>query len=141
MKKSRAATCMACALALWAQAAAAQEPAAEEDFDYDAAVEDLPIDSEIYEPPLTFNLYSGGEMTFYGQFTPVFQSFDDGEETTSGIVDNGNWNSRLGFTIVQPSGDATLRLRFETALGLRSSVAVSQDFTPEWIEWQHTALR
>ena len=132
---------MACALALWAQAAAAQDPAAEEDFDYDAAVEDLPIESEIYEPPLTFNLYSGGVMTFYGQFNPVFQSFDDGEETTSGIVDNGNWNSRLGFTLVQPSGDVTLRLRFETALGLRSSAAVAQDFTPEWIDWQRTALR
>jgi hypothetical protein len=132
---------MAWVLVVWAQAAAAQDPAAEEDFDYDAAVEDLPIESEIYEPPLTFNLFSGGVMTFYGQFNPVFQSFDDGEETTSGIVDNGNWNSRLGFTIVQPSGDVTLRLRFETALGLRSSAAVAQDFTPDWIDWQSTALR
>ncbi len=132
---------MLCALAVLVQAAAAQDPAAEEDFDYDAAVGDIPIESEIYEPPLTFNLYSGGVMTFYGQFSPVFQSFDDGEETTSGIVDNGNWNSRLGFTLVQPSGDVTLRLRFETALGLRSSAAVAQDFTPEWIDWQSTALR
>jgi len=80
-------------------------------------------------------------MTFYGQFNPVFQSFDDGGETTSGIVDNGNWNSRLGFTVVQPSGDITLRARFETGLGFRNSAAVSQDFTPEWIDWQATALR
>jgi hypothetical protein len=138
MKASLAGPCIACALALWIPAAAAEEEA---DFDYDAAVEDLPIESEIYEPPLTFNLTSGGVMTFYGQFNPVFQSFDDGEETTSGIVDNGNWNSRVGFTIVQPSGDMTLRARFETGFGFRNSAAVSQDFTPEWIDWQATSLR
>jgi hypothetical protein len=76
--------------------------------------------SEIYEPPLTFNLYSGGVMTFYGQFSPVFQSFDDGEETTSGIVDNGNWNSRLGSMIPSPSGPVR-RIRL-TALAHSGSV-------------------
>jgi hypothetical protein len=35
---------MLCALAVLVQAAAAQDPAAEEDFDYDAAVGDIPID-------------------------------------------------------------------------------------------------
>ena len=79
-------------------------------------------------------------MTFYGQFNPVFQSFDDGEETTSGIVDNGNWNSRVGFTLVQPSGDITLRARFETGLGFRNSALVSQEFTPEWIDWQRNRV-
>ena len=140
MRTSFAGYCLAGVLALWAPAAVAEEQT-EADFDYDAVIEDLPIESEIYEPPLTFNLYSGGVMTFYGQFNPVFQSFDDGEETTSGIVDNGNWNSRVGFTLVQPSGDVTLRLRFETGLGLRSSAAVSQEFTPDWIDWQRTSLR
>lgn len=140
MRRSFPVQCLAGALALWAPAAVAQEQT-EADFDYDALIEDLPIESEIFEPPLTFNLYSGGVMTFYGQFNPAFQSFDDGEETTSGLVDNGNWNSRLGFTLVQPSGDMTLRLRFETGLGLRSSAAVSQDFTPDWIDWQATSLR
>ncbi len=140
MGKSFAVPCMACALALSVPSAAAQEQA-EADFDYDAAIEDIPIESEVYEPPLTFNLFSGGVMTFYGQFNPTFQSFDDGEETTSGIVDNGNWNTRLGFTIVQPSDEITLRVRFETGLGLRNSAAISQDFTPEWIDWQRTALR
>jgi hypothetical protein len=131
---------MACALVIGASAAAAQEKA-EGDFDYDALIEELPIESEVFGPPLTFNLFSGGEMTFYGQFNPVLQSFDDGEETTSGIVDNGNWNSRVGFTIVQPTGDLILRARFETGLGFRNSALVSQDFTPEWIDWQPTSLR
>ena len=128
------------AFTLLGTAASAQEQT-EADFDYDALIEDLPIESEVFEPPLTFNLTSGGVMTFYGQFNPVFQSFDDGDEVTSGIVDNGNWNSRLGFTLVQPSGDMTLRVRFETGLGFRNSALVSQDFTPEWIDWQRTALR
>jgi hypothetical protein len=132
--------CMACALVLWASAAVAQE-AVEADFDYDALIEDLPIESEVYEPPLTFNMFSGGVFTFYGQFNPTYQSFNDGEETTDGIVDNGNWNSRLGFTIIQPVDEFTLRVRFETGLGLRNSALVSQEFTPEWIDWQRTALR
>jgi hypothetical protein len=135
MGKTLAGACLACVLALWVPSAIAQETT-DAEFDYDAAVEDLPIESEVYEPPLTFNLTSGGVMTFYGQFNPVFQSFDDGEETTSGIVDNGNWNSRVGFTIVQPSGDITLRARFETGFGFRNSALVAQDFTPEWIDWQ-----
>jgi hypothetical protein len=140
MGKSFAGLCIACGLALWAPAAVAEDPA-EADFDYDALIEDIPIKSEVLQPPLTFNLDSGGVMTFYGQFNPTYQSFYDGEQTTSGIVDNGNWNSRLGFTIVQPADQITLRLRFETGLGLRSSAAVSQEFTPEWIDWQKTALR
>jgi hypothetical protein len=140
MRHSLTASCIVSALALWAPAAFAQEKT-DAEFDYDAAVEDLPIESEVYQPPLTFNLYSGGVMTFYGQFNPVFQSFDDGDEITSGIVDNGNWNSRLGFTLVQPTGDMTLRARFETGLGFRNSALVSQDFTPEWIDWQVTSLR
>lgn len=140
MRRLYMGACMASVLALLAPAAFAQEKT-DAEFDYDAAVEDLPIESEIYEPPLTFNLTSGGVMTFYGQFNPVFQSFDDGEETTSGIVDNGNWNSRVGFTLVQPSGDVTLRARFETGFGFRNSAAVAQDFTPDWIDWQATSLR
>jgi hypothetical protein len=90
---------------------------------------------------LVFRNRSGGEVTFYGQFNPTWQSFDDGGETTSGVVDNGNWNSRVGFRIVQPLDNATLRLRFETGLGLRNSAQISQTQTPPWIDWQRTSLR
>jgi hypothetical protein len=91
--------------------------------------------------PFTFRNASGGSVTFYGQFNPTYQSFDDGEETTSNIVDNGNWNSRLGFTISQPMGENTLRLRFETGLTMRNSSLVSQTQTPDWDEWERTLLR
>lgn len=80
-------------------------------------------------------------FTFYGQFNPVYQSFDDGGRTTSGLVDNGNWNSRIGFRVVQPMGDATLRLRFETGLGFRGSAGVSQLAKPEPISWNRRFLR
>jgi hypothetical protein len=97
----------------------------------------LPADNERF----VFRNQSGGEVTFYGQFNPTYQSFDDGGETTGGVVDNGNWNSRVGFRIVQPLDRVTLRLRFETGLGLRNSALVSQTETPSWIDWQRTSLR
>ena len=56
-------------------------------------------------------------------------------------MDNGNWNTRLGFTLTQSLDDIVLRARFETGLGLRNSALVSQDYEPEWINWQRTALR
>ena len=83
--------------------------------------------SEVYGPATTFTNPSGGVTTFYGQLNLTYQSFDDGGETTSRIVDNGNWNSRLGFTITQPVGENTLRLRFESGLTMRNSSLVSQD--------------
>ncbi len=140
MAKRFSFNCMVCAATLWASAAAAQQ-SNEADYDYDAAVEDIPIESEVYEEPLTFPLYNGGILNFYGQFNPAYQSFDDGDVTTRNIVDNGNWNSRVGFTITQPVDEGSVRVRFETGLGLRSSALVWQDFTPEWIDWQRTALR
>jgi hypothetical protein len=111
------------------------------DFDYDAVIEELPIVSEVYGPRLTFTNSRGGVATFYGQFNLAYQSFDDGQETTSNIVDNGNWNSRLGFTISQPTGENTLRWRFETGLTMRNSSLVSQTQTPDWGDWERTLLR
>lgn len=140
MKMHRLAQGIVLGCMMWCTGAQAQE-AAKTDFDYDASVEELPTDSEIYGPPLTFDMFSGGVMKFYGQFNPAVQSFDDGEETTASLVDNGNWNSRAGFTITQPLDGMILRARFETGLGFRSSAAVSQDETPDPIDWQRTALR
>ena len=109
--------------------------------DYDALVEELPIESEVFGPPLTFTNSSGGVTTFYGQVNLTYQSFDDGQETTSNIVDNGNWNSRLGFTISQPFGENTFRARFETGLTMRNSSLVNQNETPDWGDWERTLLR
>jgi hypothetical protein len=131
---------IACLLALCASSAAAQEQA-EEGFDYDALVEELPIESEVYGPVLTFTDENGVVTTVYGQVNLTYQSFDDGEETTSNIVDNGNWNSRLGITHTVPFEESTLRFRFETGLTLRNTAFVNQDETPDWDEWQRTLLR
>lgn len=113
-------------------------------YDYEDYIQpaDAVIESEPFTPRLTFTNRNGSEAVFYGQFSPTYQIFDDGEETTDGLVDNGNWNSRLGFLVRVPLNETTLlRFRFESALGLRSSAGVSQEFRPDRIDWQRTALR
>jgi hypothetical protein len=101
---------------------------------------EAPIESELFEPPLTFDTPLG-VVTLYGQVNLAYQSFDDGGTTTDGIVDNGNWNTRLGFLVYKPLGDITLRARFESGLSLRNSAMISQDFTPDWIDWDRIWLR
>jgi hypothetical protein len=131
-------------LAFSALAAAAQEPPEtkyETKFDYDVPVADVPIESKVFGPRLTFTSPSGGVTVFYGQFNLAYQSFDDGQQTTSNIVDNGNWNSRLGFTFTQPFGENTFRARFESGLTLRNSSLVSQTETPHWDQTSRTLLR
>ena len=140
MKTSCIGLCLAWVLAALATMASAQQ-ATEADFDYDALTEEVPIGSARFGPPLTFTSPGGVVTNFYGQINLTYQSFDDGQDITDGIVDNGNWNTRLGFTVTQPLEGSTLRWRFETGLGLRNSAMVSQDFTPAWIDWQRTALR
>lgn len=140
MVKSPLGRFLATVLAFGATAASAQE-LSYGDFDYDSLVEELPIESESFGPSLTFTSQSGAITTFYGQFNLAYQSFDDGEQTTSDVVDNGNWNSRLGFTYVQPIGENTLRYRFETGLTMRNSGLVSQEFQPDWTDWEKTLLR
>ena len=140
MLKLRVGTGLISLLVLGTEPASAQEVPGP-DFDYDALVEELPIESEAYAPALTFTSRSGAVTTFYGQVNLTYQSFDDGEETTSNIVDNGNWNSRLGFTYTQPIDEITLRYRFETGLTMRNSSLISQEATPEWTDWEKTLLR
>lgn len=142
MRTSFAGHCGCCLLALFPLVAAAQtQEAPVFGSDYDALEEELPIESEVLGPRLTFTNARGGVATFYGQVNLTYQSFDDGQETTSNIVDNGNWNSRLGFTISQPINENTLRWRFETGLTLRNSSLVSQNETPDWGDWERTLLR
>jgi len=142
MRISLAGHCGCCLLALFPPVAAAQaQQAPVFGSDYDALEEELPIESKVLGPRLTFTNARGGVATFYGQVNLTYQSFDDGQETTSNIVDNGNWNSRLGFTISQPINENTLRWRFETGLTLRNSALVSQTETPDWGDWERTLLR
>jgi hypothetical protein len=127
-------------LAFWAVAAPAQKPP-ESKFDYDVPVADEPIESRVFGPSLTFKSPGGGVTVFYGQFNLAYQSFDDGQQTTSKVVDNGNWNSRLGVTFTQPFGENTFRARFESGLTLRNSSLVSQTDTPDWNDTRRTLLR
>jgi len=135
--------CLAWILVVGASAAAEQEVPDSEAYNatYEYEVDaDAPIESEVFTPPLTFT-NEFGTITLYGQVNLTYQSFDDGETTTDGIVDNGNWNTRLGFLYKKPLGDFNLRARFESGLGLRNSSAVSQEFTPSLVHFRRTALR
>lgn len=89
----------------------------------------------------TYENETGGSVRFYGQFSPTWLSFDDGQETTDTLADNANSNTRLGFALTQPFGENTLTLTFETALGLVQTSEISNDDIPDWIDWQRTDLR
>ena len=140
MRRNFSARCLPFLLPFCALAAPAQG-LPEANFDYDVPVSDAPVESKIFGPRLKFTNPSGGVTIFYGQLNLAYQSFNDGQQTTSNLVDNGNWNSRLGFTITQPLGQNTLRARFESGLTLRSSSLISQTETPNWDEWRRTLLR
>ncbi|WP_371037782.1 MULTISPECIES: porin [unclassified Rhodosalinus] len=89
----------------------------------------------------TFENDTGGSVRFYGQASPSYLSFDDGEETTGKIVDNSNSNTRFGFAVTQPMSDGDLVFTFETGLGFRQSALLSQSNTPPTLDWRRTALR
>lgn len=89
----------------------------------------------------TFENETGGTVRFYGQFSPTYLSFGDGDVTTDNLVDNANSNTRLGFVIDQPVGGGRLSMTFETALGFVQTSEVSQDETPPGLAWVRTDLR
>lgn len=89
----------------------------------------------------SFDNNSGGTVRLYGQFNPAYLSFDDGQSTTSEIVDNTNSNSRVGLDWRQGYGENTFRFNFETALGFRPSAGMSQTNTPKGVDWQRTSIR
>lgn len=91
---------------------------------------------------LRFDNNSGGYTLLYGQLDPAYLSFDDGVNRKGTIVDNTNSNSRVGLWYRQPlDGGNEFSFNFESALGLRPSAAVSQNFTPKGIDWRRTNIR
>lgn len=92
--------------------------------------------------PLSFTNDSGGTVTFYGQFSPSWLHFDDGDETYDNLVDNTHSNTRLGFTFEQDLANGqNLLFRFETGLAIPGSGGFSQrDDDPDWV-WEKTDLR
>lgn len=98
------------------------------------------ISSPAFAGP-TYENDTGGSFTWYGQFDPSFQSYDDGTETYNRLVDNAGSNSRIGFRLKQAYGENTLRFNFETAFGLRSSDGVNQNSTGDTLSWDRTNIR
>ncbi|TNJ46701.1 porin [Phaeobacter sp. B1627] len=89
----------------------------------------------------TYTSDNGGSFRWYGQLNPTFQSYDDGQEEFSRLVDNANSGSRLGFWVEQPFGENTLKFRFETSLSLRSSDGVNQNGQGDITDWTRSDLR
>jgi len=90
---------------------------------------------------MKFDNGSGGHVLLYGQLNPAYLSFDDGISSTSDVVDNTNSNSRVGLWYRQSHGENEFTFNFETALGLRPSAGLSQNFTPKGVNWQRTSIR
>ena len=90
---------------------------------------------------LRYETGDGGYMLLYGQFDPAHLSFDDGVSTTSETADNTNSNSRVGFWYRQITDSGEFSINLETSLGLRQSGLVSQNRTPDSIDWQRTNIR
>jgi len=109
-------------------------------FNASAAALATAIASPAFAGP-TYENDTGGSFTWYGQFDPSFQSYDDGTETYDRLVDNAGSNSRIGFRLSQAFGENTMTFHFETAFGLRSSAGVSQSSTGDALSWDRTNLR
>ncbi|WP_353472878.1 porin [Salipiger sp. H15] len=91
--------------------------------------------------PFTYSNASGGSVTFYGQFSPSYLHFDDGEKSYDEAADNNNSNTRLGFDLDQElSNGLNLRFKVETALGVPSTADLDQSGDQVW-DWERTDLR
>lgn len=88
-----------------------------------------------------YDTANGGELLFYGQLSPSYLSFDDGVSTTSNFADNTNSNSRVGMWYRTQTGNGSFSFNLETALGLRPSALLSQNFTPDAANWRRTSIR
>ena len=89
---------------------------------------------------LKYENASGGSVLLYGQVTPTIQSVNDGESTTTSLVDNDHANTRVGAFVTQPYDAGQFKFNFETALGAPATSKVSQTFEPDWT-WNRTNLR
>jgi hypothetical protein len=83
----------------------------------------------------------GGTYQFYGQLSPAYLAFDDGGETYGLVVDNSNSNSRIGVWYRRPFVWGQLNVNFETAIGLRGSNSISQNFQVSDYDWSRSNIR
>lgn len=83
----------------------------------------------------------GGSFEFYGQLSPAYLTFDDGDLKSDGFVDNTNSNSRLGIWYRRPFRWGRLNINFETAIGFRGSNVVSQNLVADSWNWTRSSIR
>lgn len=86
----------------------------------------------------THTLASGATLSWYGWLHFAQQSFDDGAQTTTTLVDVTSAGSRFGFYL---RGQGSLSFQFETGLGFRPSTRTSQTNTPKLNNWSRRDLR
>jgi hypothetical protein len=83
----------------------------------------------------------GGEVSVYGQISPTLQFVDDGTGSYSGLLDNGNSQSRIGLLSDVPLRASTLRLRAEFGLGIPKTNQSSQTSNLSYTTWGDPYVR
>lgn len=87
------------------------------------------------------SLDQGWVFDAYGRLNLAYQSFNDGAQTTSNIVDMSTSTGRIGFFIERPDTDQGLAFQFETGLGISPSKSFSQTSSPAFWDVDRTLLR
>jgi hypothetical protein len=87
------------------------------------------------------DLSIGGSFEYYGQLSPSYLTFDDGNLKSDGFVDNTNSNSRIGMWYRRATPWGRFNVNVETALGFRASNAVSQNIQASSWNWSKSSIR
>jgi len=91
-----------------------------------------------------FTAENGSTARFYGQFNLGYLSYDDGQKTTSRLVDNANSNSRVGFWLEFPfQNETTLKFNAEAAVGFFQSNKLTEAGikSSDWFDWDESYIR
>lgn len=79
---------------------------------------------------------------FYGHFSPMILTADDGVSRATNLADSSSSGGRVGVRFAQAlDGQTTLKGNFEVSLGLRQSAAISQLYTPAMFDWSSHSVR
>jgi len=85
--------------------------------------------------------FGPGTFEYYGQLSPAYLTFDDGEVKSDSVVDNTNSNSRIGMWFRRPVRWGRFNFNFETALGFRGSNTASQAGIADKWDWTEASIR
>jgi len=85
--------------------------------------------------------FGPGTFEYYGQLSPAYLTFDDGDLKSDSVVDNTNSNSRIGMWFRRPVHWGRINFNFETALGFRGSNTASQAGIADKWDWTEASIR